>query len=62
MVGPIDSQDAWAFKGAVHVEGGDYFMGKPGCDNKICYDINNSSYDIISPLKSNVFVYHYHND
>ena len=62
MVGPIDSQDGWVFKGKVHVDGGDYFMGKPGCDNKICYDINNSSYDIINPLKSNVFLYHYHND
>lgn len=62
MVGIKDSQDGWIFKGKTHVNGGNYYMGVWGCDNKICYDINRSRYDIINPLNSDIFLYHYHNE
>lgn len=62
MVGTIDSQDAWVYRGHISVNGGNFFLGKPGCDNKICYDTHISNYDLINPLKSNIYVYHYHKD
>jgi hypothetical protein len=62
MVGTNDSQDAWVFRGPISIKGGEFFLGKPGCDNKICYDAHVSNYDLINPLNSNIYVYHYHKD
>lgn len=62
MVGTTDSQDGWVFRGTVNVEGGNFYLGIPGCDNKMCYQAHISSYELINPLKSDIYLYHYHTD
>lgn len=47
-----DAQDTWVFNGVANVNGGDFFMGIPGCDNRIAYEIKNSGYNISNPSKS----------
>lgn len=40
------SQDCWAFRGKIHVEGANYYLGSWACDNRFAYDIANSGYKI----------------
>lgn len=47
-----DSQDAWVFNGAVKVKGGEFFMGIPGNDNRIAWEIKNSGYNVLNPSKT----------
>lgn len=55
-----DSQDVWVFKGHINTQmDGDFFMGLPGCDNRIAYEIGKAGYAIRNPsitIKS----YHLH--
>lgn len=44
-----DAQDTWIFKGEAKVVGGNFYMGVPGCDNRLAYDIKCSGYKIINP-------------
>jgi len=46
-----DSQDVWVFNGVANVNGGDYYVGTPGCDNRLAFEIKNSGYDLINPSK-----------
>ena len=55
-----DSQDAWCFNGPVPEDIGDYFLGIPGCDNKIAYELMNHGYSILNPSKS-IHAIHLHN-
>lgn len=55
-----DSQDVWIFKGKINTSiEGEFFLGLPGCDNRIAYEIGKVGYDIRNPsitIKS----YHLH--
>ncbi len=47
-----DSQDVWVFNGSVNCSGGNYFMGIPGCDNKIAFELKQSGYNVLNPSKT----------
>src|SRR5690606_9712663 len=48
-----DSQDCWIFESPIKLNVNcDFLLGKPGCDNRIAYIIDNSGYEIINPSKS----------
>jgi len=54
------SQDAWIFKGKIHIKGAEYYMGLPGCDNRIAYDANEQGYRVVNTAKD-IISYHLHN-
>lgn len=54
------SQDAWIFKGKIDLEGGDYYFGLPGCDNRFAFDANASGYRVRNTAKD-ILAYHLHN-
>lgn len=47
-----DSQDVWVFNGAVSGNFGDYFLGVPGVDNRLAYDLKTNGYNVLNPSKS----------
>lgn len=55
-----DSQDVWIFNGAVKCNGGNYYLGIPGCDNKIAFELKQSGYVVNNPSKS-IHALHLHN-
>lgn len=54
-----DSQDVWIFKGWIKDVVSDFFMGKPGCDNRIAYEIMTAGYKVRNPSRS-LKTYHLH--
>lgn len=55
-----DSQDAWIFFGPVpHIEGADFEMGRPGCDNRIARVLEDAGYHLINPAWT-IKAYHVH--
>lgn len=56
----IDSQDAWVFRGKVKKPMfADFYLGIPGCDNRIAYEIKKAGYLVLNPSKS-IHALHYH--
>lgn len=55
-----DSQDAWIFKGKVKKIFGDFFLGLPGCDNRIAHEIDKVGYEMSNPSLS-IRANHLHN-
>lgn len=54
------SQDSWVFKTPIEVpENIDFHMGKPGCDNKITYEMRGVGYTCRNPGKKVVTI-HFH--
>lgn len=54
------SQDTWIFRGAIKmVEGANFFLGVPGCDNKIAYLLQQAGYRVTNPSLS-IKTYHLH--
>lgn len=54
------SQDVWVFVGKVRkVRFCDFFLGIPGCDNRIAWELSQAGYRLFNPA-SVVKVYHYH--
>jgi hypothetical protein len=54
------SQDTWIFKGKIrNVRFCDFFMGIPGCDNRIAYELNRAGYRLFNPACS-IQSIHYH--
>jgi hypothetical protein len=47
-----DSQDTWIFKGFIKPVSGNFFMGRPGCDNRIAYEIMTAGYKVRNPSRS----------
>lgn len=45
------SQDSWIFKAPLKVPDFDFYMGKPGCDNKIVFLANQSSIVVRNPSR-----------
>lgn len=55
------SQDVWIFKGGVkkRIDVCAFYMGIPGCDNRIAYEIHKAGYSIRNPAYS-IRCIHYH--
>ena len=54
------SQDTWIFKGKIrNVRFADFYMGIPGCDNRIAYELNRAGYRLLNPA-TKVQSIHYH--
>ena len=54
-----DSQDTWIFRGKIKNVNGDIFLGLPGCDNRIAWEIHKGGYKIFDPALT-IKSYHYH--
>lgn len=55
-----DSQDAWIFFGSIKKQiYGNFFLGKPGSDNRIAYEINKAGYQVINLCKT-ITIVHVH--
>jgi hypothetical protein len=46
------SQDSWIFKGMLPDNIGDYFMGVPGCDNRLAAELVANGFNIYNPCLS----------
>lgn len=56
-----DAQDSWCFRGQVRpVRFSEFYLGKPGCDNRIAYELKQAGYDVLNPSKT-IRSYHLHN-
>jgi hypothetical protein len=44
-----DSQDAWIFRGVPENVFGDFYLGVPGCDNKIAFEFKSAGYSVYNP-------------
>jgi len=53
-----DSQDAWVTQGLIDVHG-DFYIGRPGCDNRIAYEFTIKGYRVTNPCKS-IRIVHVH--
>lgn len=45
------SQDSWIFKTPIPILDADFYMGKPGCDNKLVYIADKAGMDVRNPSK-----------
>lgn len=54
------SQDAWIFRGQVRGVSGNFYLGVPGCDNRIAWEISRS-YQVYNPCES-IQAIHRHRD
>lgn len=45
----VDSQDAWIFRGKIKPVYADFYMGVPGCDNRLAYELAKAGYDVKNP-------------
>jgi len=54
-----DSQDVWIWKDMCKIKNADYYLGVPGCDNKIAYEAELSDYNVKNPSMS-IKTYHKH--
>jgi hypothetical protein len=54
------SQDTWIFKGKIrNVRFCDFYLGIPGCDNRIAYELNRAGYRLFNPANA-IQSIHYH--
>jgi len=54
------SQDSWIFKGKLrNVRFCDFYLGIPGCDNRIAYELNRAGYRMFNPA-TKIQSIHYH--
>lgn len=54
------SQDTWIFKGKIrNVRFCDFYLGIPGCDNRIAYELNRAGYRLFNPA-TKIKTIHYH--
>lgn len=55
-----DSQDTYIFRGSVTIPQYDhFFIGTPGCDNRICYELKRAGYEVLNPSLT-IKTYHLH--
>lgn len=54
-----DTQDVWIWKGPIILTDCNFYLGVPGCDNKIAFKAFNAGYDVRNPSKT-VVTYHNH--
>jgi hypothetical protein len=54
------SQDVWIFKGKMrNVNFCDFYLGIPGCDNRIAYELHSAGYAMFNPA-TRIQAIHYH--
>jgi len=54
------SQDVWIFRGKMrNVNFCDFFLGIPGCDNRIAYELHSAGYALYNPA-TRIQAIHYH--
>lgn len=46
------SQDAWIFRSPIKISGGNYTPGKPGCDNKLAWELAEAGNRVTNPSRS----------
>lgn len=46
------SQDAWVFCPPMQMQGGDFSPGKPGCDNKLAWELAEAGLRVTNPSKT----------
>ncbi|GAB5364542.1 hypothetical protein AAMO2058_000979200 [Amorphochlora amoebiformis] len=56
-----DSQDAWIFQVPFYVPKAEFFMGLPGCDNRIAFLISKQGYVVSNPCYE-IKSFHVHKD
>ena len=57
-----NTQDAWVFNGPVCLSVyGDIFLGHPGCDNRIAWEIKDAGYKVMNPCED-IRSYHLHKE
>ena len=54
-----DTQDVWIWRGKTILTNCKFYLGVPGCDNKIAFKAFDTGYDVRNPSKS-VVTYHNH--
>ena len=54
-----DSQDVWIWKNKCKIKNANFYLGLPGCDNKIAYYAESYGYNIKNPSLS-IKTYHKH--
>ncbi len=54
-----DSQDAWVFRGHVKNVPAQFSQGRPGCDNRLAYELKKVGYDISNP-SLDIHIIHLH--
>lgn len=54
-----DSQDTFIFKGPIKNIFGDFHLGYPGCDNRLCFEIEKAGYRVSNP-SHDIKTYHLH--
>ncbi len=50
--GKCCSQDAWLLRPPIEMKGGDYSPGKPGCDNKLAWELAEAGLRVSNPSKT----------
>lgn len=54
-----DSQDVWIWKGKLREVNGGFYLGKPGCDNRIAAEFSRAGYKVSNPC-GNIRCIHLH--
>lgn len=57
--GGCDSQDTWIWKNKCKIKEANFYIGLPGCDNKIAYFAQKAGYRLKNPAKD-IKTYHNH--
>lgn len=47
-----DSQDVWIFRGECKIKTANFFMGLPGCDNRVAHEFKENGYEVLNPALS----------
>src|ERR1035437_1076490 len=55
----VDSQDCWVFKGPIKAIKADWFLGRPGCDNRLAFELQQAGYQVLNPSLT-IKSYHIH--
>jgi hypothetical protein len=59
LINGYGSQDTWVFKGKIKNINANFFLGVPGCDNRIAYEIQQVGYNVMNPSLS-IKTHHVH--
>jgi hypothetical protein len=53
------SQDVWIWNGKINIKDCNFYLGIPGCDNRIAYEFDKAGYNLINP-QSDIITVHNH--
>ena len=55
--GQCNSQDVWIFRAPLPNVFGNFYLGKPGCDNRIAYELKKAGLKLSNPFKKIITVH-----